>query len=334
MKILLIAGHGAGDSGALGNGYREADLTRELVGLIAPKLRGDGVTVAVRDITRNAYADAQNGTLDVLGYDYVFEVHFNAFNDAAAHGTEIYVTTLEKEVTVEANVLKALGKYFTVRGGGVKVTNFSVITTAKNQGVSSALVETCFITNKADMDKYQANKVAIANDIAQAIRAGFGVSATAPAEKPPVVEAPKPSTPPTGATIVVGSKVQPKTTTDYNGTHLAAFVTQNVYQVVEVKGDRVVLAQINTAFKMSDLKLVADGGSAPTPTPTPTPTPSQPTIKRTHARVNRAVSYDGVGLISSIVGKEYPVIEIRGNRIVLGGGLNTAFNVADITYTR
>ena len=39
MKILLIAGHGAGDPGASGCGYREANLTRELVNLIAPKLR-------------------------------------------------------------------------------------------------------------------------------------------------------------------------------------------------------------------------------------------------------------------------------------------------------
>lgn len=29
MKILLIAGHGDGDCGALGCGYEEANLTRE-----------------------------------------------------------------------------------------------------------------------------------------------------------------------------------------------------------------------------------------------------------------------------------------------------------------
>ena len=39
MKILLIAGHGAGDPGASGCGYKEANLTRELVNLIAPNLR-------------------------------------------------------------------------------------------------------------------------------------------------------------------------------------------------------------------------------------------------------------------------------------------------------
>ena len=31
MNVLLIAGHGNGDSGAIGNGYEEAELTREFV---------------------------------------------------------------------------------------------------------------------------------------------------------------------------------------------------------------------------------------------------------------------------------------------------------------
>ena len=38
MRILLIPGHGDGDSGAVGTGYKEADLTREMVKLIASRL--------------------------------------------------------------------------------------------------------------------------------------------------------------------------------------------------------------------------------------------------------------------------------------------------------
>ena len=38
MKILLIPGHGDGDPGAIGNGFNEADLTRELLKLIKSKL--------------------------------------------------------------------------------------------------------------------------------------------------------------------------------------------------------------------------------------------------------------------------------------------------------
>lgn len=171
MKILLIAGHGAGDPGAPGCGYQEADLTRELVNLIAPKLRVYA-TVDVYDQTRNAYYDCQNGKFKIGSYDYVLEVHFNAFN-GKAYGTEIYVTDREKGTTVEQAIMHNLSKYFNVRG--VKVTNFLVINTVKNKGISAALLETCFIDNQKDMDKYQKNKNSVADGIVKGIVDGFGL---------------------------------------------------------------------------------------------------------------------------------------------------------------
>ena len=39
MNVLLIAGHGNGDSGAIGNGYEEAELTREFVVLLKENLK-------------------------------------------------------------------------------------------------------------------------------------------------------------------------------------------------------------------------------------------------------------------------------------------------------
>ena len=64
MKILLIAGHGAGDQGASGCGYKEANLTRELVNLIAPKLRKYAI-VDVYNQNRSAFYDVQNGTFKI-----------------------------------------------------------------------------------------------------------------------------------------------------------------------------------------------------------------------------------------------------------------------------
>lgn len=181
MKILLISGHGNGDSGALGNGYKEADLTRELVNLIVPKLRAYA-TVDVYNQSRNAFKDCQNGTFNIGKYDYVFEVHFNAFN-GQGHGTECYVTSRENGITVEQEIMKRMGKYFTLRDNdsvfdGVKRTNFLVINTVKNKGMSGALLETCFIDNANDMRVYQANKDRIASEITEGIAEGFGLKAT------------------------------------------------------------------------------------------------------------------------------------------------------------
>ncbi|MDH6367123.1 MULTISPECIES: N-acetylmuramoyl-L-alanine amidase [unclassified Breznakia] len=195
MKILFIAGHGAGDSGALGNGYREADLTRELVGLIAPKMR-KYCTVDVRDTNRNAFYDAQKGTFSAKGYDYVFEIHFNAFN-GKAYGSECYVTSSEQGITVEQLVMKGMSKFFTLRDNdsifdGVKRTNFLVIQTAKNQGVSGTLLEVCFIDNINDIKKYQENKNAIADAIVNGLAEGFGLKETSQPAPTPIQPAEPP----------------------------------------------------------------------------------------------------------------------------------------------
>ena len=174
MKILLIAGHGAGDPGAAGNGYQEFKLTREVVDLLKNEFKKYVVDVDVYDKNRNAFYDVQNGTFKVGKYDYALEVHFNAFDDTSAHGTEIFITNVEKSFDVEKNIMQKMKKYFTLRDSdGVKTTNFLVITTLKNKGISSALLETCFITNKNDMKSYQANKKDIAKDIVEAIAASF-----------------------------------------------------------------------------------------------------------------------------------------------------------------
>lgn len=204
MKILLISGHGGKpyDSGATGNGYKEAVLTRELVNLIAPKLR-DYATVDIYDQSKNVYQDVKNGKFKIGKYDYVLEVHFNAYSDPTAHGSEIYVTTKENGITVEQSIMKGMKRYFTLRDNdsvfdGVKRTNFLVIKTIKEMGMSGALIEVCFITNKNDMIVYQSNKNAIASDIVGGIVTGFGLKKISK----PKVETPK--------EIKKGSKVKIK----------------------------------------------------------------------------------------------------------------------------
>ena len=171
MKILLIAGHGAGDSGAVGNGYKEADLTREVVKNVK-SLLSSYATVDIYPTSRSCYRDLVNGVNQVnfANFDYVLEVHFNA---GGGTGTEIYVTSREKAVDVEKAIVNNLSKYYKNRG--VKVTNFLVIDTAKSRGVSSALLEVCFIDSANDVKVYQNNKSVIAQAIVDGIVSGFSL---------------------------------------------------------------------------------------------------------------------------------------------------------------
>lgn len=179
LNILLIAGHGDGDCGAIGNGYKEADLTREVCKLVKPMLDGYA-NVTIADTNRNWFNYFnKGGFFNFTAYDYVLEIHFNAgASDAngngATTGAEIYVTTSEKSYGVEAEIVKGISN-IGFRNRGVKRKNFLVINRVKNQGVSSALLEVCFIDDKDDMKLYQSKKSEIAKAIANGIIVGFSL---------------------------------------------------------------------------------------------------------------------------------------------------------------
>lgn len=178
MKILLIAGHGGGDPGATGCGYKEADLTREVVRLVEAKL-SKYATVAVADTTVNWYKNYTK--LPLNGVGYALEVHFNAcVNDLKGNGvttgTEIFVTTSEKGTTVEENIVNGIAK-LGLKNRGLKRKNYSVINYCKSKGISSALLETCFIDDADDMKIFTEKKALIADAIVKGIVDGFVLKA-------------------------------------------------------------------------------------------------------------------------------------------------------------
>lgn len=181
MKILLIAGHGDGDCGALGCDYEEANLTREVVGLLKTQL-GKYADVDVFDTSKNMYKYLQKNSFNFKKYAYVFEVHFNACVDdetgnGVTTGTEILVHPSEAGTGVERAILEnisALG----FKNRGVKVrSNLQNMNVCKgSQGVSYALLETCFIDDADDVKLYQAKKSAVITAITNGIVSGFGLT--------------------------------------------------------------------------------------------------------------------------------------------------------------
>ena len=174
LKILLISGHGADDPGACSNYGIERDETRKVVNRLK-QLLANYMTVTVYPQDRNCYADVVNGTVQVnmSAFDYVFEVHFNS-GVSKAHGTEIWVTPQEDSTKVEQVIVNKVADLgFTNRG--VKSEQFAVISYAKRQGVSSALIETCFISNQSDMQTYNSKFEQVCQAMANGILEGFGI---------------------------------------------------------------------------------------------------------------------------------------------------------------
>ena len=182
MKVLLIPGHGDGDPGAVKLGYNEADLTRELVSLIKDEL-SPYCEVDIADPSKNWYRHIiKNGKyFNFKAYDYVLEVHFNSAakdekGNGITTGTEIYVTRIEKTTTVEANIVNGIS-LLGFKNRGIKPTNFDLIYHIKKQGVSSALLEVCFIDDKDDMSLYQSQKKRVATAVAKGIADGYKLQA-------------------------------------------------------------------------------------------------------------------------------------------------------------
>lgn len=187
MNILLIAGHGAGDPGAVstidGIRSREADESRALVSVLARELKRYDCTIGVYNTERNAFKDLSSSKLPAsafIGYDFLLELHLNAGANKGVNrkttGTETYITTSEDGTKVAQAICESLARLgFTNRG--VKRKNFAVIAAAKNAGVSSALLEICFIDDPDDMRLYRnLGHDAIARAIADGIATGYGLS--------------------------------------------------------------------------------------------------------------------------------------------------------------
>lgn len=194
FRMLVMAGHGRNqdgswDPGAVGCGYQEANLTRELRDLIKAAADRAGVSCDVAP-DRNHYSYFKNGgQYDVSAYNYVLEVHFNASatadqsGDGKMKGSMVYIDQSEKGHSVENAILSNLYSLGSCQAcDGVVIaqrqwpSGLMVQSAVRRQGVSHAVLETCFVTDQDDMDWYLVNKSRIARAIIAGIQQGFGLN--------------------------------------------------------------------------------------------------------------------------------------------------------------
>lgn len=184
-KMLIIAGHGGNpyDPGAIGNGVKEADLTRDLAQHLVLVCRNLGMDIDLYCTDNNMVQTYKNGgAFPFQSYDCCLEIHFNASGqisekkDGIVKGTMFYVHKNISDETKQLannilNDLIALGSRKAWDGlvlatkqydGGLLVQN-----RAYTAGCEHLLLETCFVSDIDDVAWYQKNRDAIVNTVAK-----------------------------------------------------------------------------------------------------------------------------------------------------------------------
>lgn len=167
-KIIISAGHGGNDPGAVANGYTERDLAIEFRELLVKELLLLGVKPLIDD-NKNALKQ----TLEWLtgkysSKDILLDIHWNAAS-SKARGTEVIVP--DNASIFENNFAKNILNVFVSNGFVNRGVKPESQTARKRLGwmrppAENILIEMGFITNLLDINLYQNLKYKLAKELA------------------------------------------------------------------------------------------------------------------------------------------------------------------------
>lgn len=170
--LFVIPGHGAGDPGAGGGGYNEAERVRALATKMK-ELGGSNVTLA--DFSRNYYADNGISSLNISKDWEIIELHMDSAGSTARGGHVIVSNRFDPDKYDNA-LAKFISGMFPGRSNSlVKRGDLANVNRAANKGYSYRLIECCFISNESDRTKFNNNLDAVAAGILKA----FDISSNA-----------------------------------------------------------------------------------------------------------------------------------------------------------
>lgn len=306
--IFIIAGHGDGDPGASGNGYKEYERVRAL----AKKIKaygGDNVTVG--DTSRDWYKDNLISSLNISKDWQIIELHMDGASASSARGGHVIINSTYDPDKYDKALAEFISDILPGRSSTiVKRSDLANPKRAAAKGYPYRLLECGFITNAQDVKIFNGQM----DDIAKGILSVFGIKASGsaaatskPAESKPAASTGKKSTDTIAKEVIAGKWGNGN---DRKKKLEAAGYNYNTIQ--------------NRVNEMLGVKASSSSGSSGS---------TKKTLKvGMKAKPKTAVSYDGVKLISSVTKKYYKVIEVKGSRVVLGDGLNTAFNISNLMY--
>lgn len=165
IQVVIDAGHGGSDPGAVANNKEEKDINLEVAERVSQKLTKKGITV-IMTRTEDEYIElVERAEIGTESKATIFvSLHCNSATTTSATGIETYyyinsTNAYDKDLAtyIQEAVIEATG----AKDRGVKSANLSVL---RNSKIPAALVEMGFISNVNESDllsssSYQ-NKIA------------------------------------------------------------------------------------------------------------------------------------------------------------------------------
>ena len=175
MAIFILAGHHNNDPGAISphTGEKEADLTKELAAMVTERISDLAPDIETWNDDPN---DALNRVIakiteTITSKDILCDIHFNSFHTDKATGFEVIVSNNAGQVSksIANDLCDVIPKVIGIANRGVKTES----QTARGRLAivnllgSAVLIETAFLSNPEDMDKYHKQKHWVADEIAR-----------------------------------------------------------------------------------------------------------------------------------------------------------------------
>ncbi len=168
-KLFVIPGHGAGDSGAVGNCYQEAERVRALA-IKIKEYGGDNVVLS--DFNLNSYKSNIIGKGLVPKDCVILELHLDSSDHSTAKGGHVIIHKNFSADNFDVALAKMISEMFPGRSQKiVGRTDLANVNRAANKGYNYRLMECCFISNAEDIKKFNAN----IDDLAKKILSCFNI---------------------------------------------------------------------------------------------------------------------------------------------------------------
>ena len=151
-NLFVISGHGAGDCGACGNGYQEAERVRALAQRIKD-FGGDAVKLS--DFNLNSYKSNIIGKgLVPKGYK-ILELHMDSSPNSSAKGGHVIISAKFKADKYDEALAKMISGMFPGRSKTiVGRTDLANVNRSAKMGYNYRLMECGFISNAEDVKKF------------------------------------------------------------------------------------------------------------------------------------------------------------------------------------